>query len=110
MPRLTTLKPRLSTLDTRRVHSASTSTDRIRGRKLLRIRERVLSANPLCAHCLAKGIYRAATEVDHIVALENGGKEDEHDDSNRQALCKDCHKEKTAADNARARGLLSPGA
>lgn len=73
-------------------------TERIRGRIGQRIRERVLAANPLCVHCEAKGITRPATQVDHIVALHNGGEEHPYDDSNRQGLCDDCHAAKTAVD------------
>lgn len=48
--------------------------------------------------CKAEGRVTLATEVDHIVALTNGGVEDPHDDCNRQGLCFDCHEMKTAAD------------
>lgn len=72
--------------------------DRIRGRKGQAIRDRVLRANPLCVMCQAEGRVRLATEVDHIIALTNGGAEDPHDDSNRQGLCNFHHIEKTAAD------------
>jgi 5-methylcytosine-specific restriction protein A len=37
----------------------------------------------------------AATQVDHVIALVNGGADD---DSNRQSLCDDCHKAKTRDD------------
>lgn len=71
---------------------------RIRGRQGMRIRDRVLSANPLCVMCLKEGRSTLATEVDHIVALTNGGVEDPHDDSNRQGLCAPCHEIKTNMD------------
>lgn len=64
----------------------------------MRINARVLSANPLCVMCQANGIITIATEVDHIIALTNGGAEDPHDDSNRQGLCGPCHIIKTNAD------------
>jgi 5-methylcytosine-specific restriction endonuclease McrA len=64
----------------------------------MQINARVLSANPLCVMCQAKGRVTIATEVDHIIALTNGGTEDPHDDSNRQGLCAPCHIEKTNAD------------
>lgn len=59
-----------------------------------RIRQRILSTNPLCAHCRADGRVTLATEVDHIVPLREGGT---HDDNNLQPLCKSCHSSKTAA-------------
>jgi 5-methylcytosine-specific restriction endonuclease McrA len=64
----------------------------------MQINARVLSANPLCVMCQAKGRVTIATEVDHIIALTNGGVEDPNDDSNRQGLCEPCHVEKTNAD------------
>lgn len=72
--------------------------ERIRGRASQKIRARVLAANPLCVMCQAKGKVTIAVEVDHIVALTNGGDEDLHDDSNRQGLCIQCHIEKTNID------------
>ena len=68
---------------------------RIRGRRLQVIRKHVLTASPLCVMCKANGRVTLATEVDHIVALVNGG-EDNHE--NRQALCSECHAEKTRRD------------
>lgn len=75
----------------------STNT-RIRGLTLQRIRKRVLQAQPLCVHCLQRGVTRLATTVDHIVPVCKGGADDPHDDSNRQGLCEQCHAIKTAAD------------
>lgn len=50
---------------------------------------------PLCEHCIAKGKVEMAVEIDHIVALVNGGADDE---TNMQCLCKECHRIKTAKD------------
>lgn len=72
-----------------------TTDRRIRGRKLQTIRKRYFSAKPLCAHCLHTGKVTQATELDHIVALTNKGKDDA---TNRQGLCKPCHALKTAQD------------
>ena len=74
------------------------STQRIRGRRLQAIRERVLRDNPLCVHCHAQGIVRAAVHVDHIIAVTNGGDDSAWDDGNRQSLCAECHAHKTRAD------------
>lgn len=73
-------------------------TERIRGRKLQRIRQRHFSQHPLCVRCEAKGRISAATQLDHKVALVNGGKDFDEDSSNAQGLCDDCHDEKTAED------------
>jgi 5-methylcytosine-specific restriction protein A len=58
-------------------------------------RRRRLAAEPLCRRCKAKGIVRIATVPDHIIALVNGGTDD---DSNIQCLCQPCHDAKTAED------------
>ena len=72
---------------------------RIRGDKLQRIRAAHFRMYPLCARCEAMNLVTLATQLDHIVALANGGKDfDEDDGKNRQGLCDECHKEKTAED------------
>lgn len=70
------------------------SENRIAGRRLQRIRNRVLKANPLCAMCG----QRAAAEVDHIKPIYKGGSDDPYSDANRQGLCLECHAAKTARD------------
>jgi 5-methylcytosine-specific restriction endonuclease McrA len=67
---------------------------RIRGRKLQAIRDRVLRENPLCEACGK----RAAREVDHITPIYKGGDDNPYDDENRQALCDECHAAKTKRD------------
>lgn len=69
--------------------------ERERGRTNQRRRERYFRQHPLCVRCEQAGRIRAATQLDHVVALVNGGT---NDDSNRQGLCDDCHKAKTAED------------
>ena len=69
--------------------------ERIRGRKLQAIRHAHLSAYPLCVACTSKDRATPATQVDHIIALVNGGTETAE---NRQSLCDDCHRDKTATD------------
>lgn len=68
---------------------------RIRGRALQALRDRLLSANPFCAMCNAHGLVTLATDLDHIVALANGGC---NEDENLQGLCSECHELKTLAD------------
>lgn len=51
--------------------------------------------NHLCQPCDKSGRVRAAVDVDHIVALDNGGT-DAID--NLQSICASCHKLKTLAD------------
>lgn len=57
-----------------------------------------LANNPLCVGCLASGRPVRAVEVDHKVALANGGKDFDQDPGQAQGLCLDCHKTKTAID------------
>lgn len=68
---------------------------RTRGRKWMQIRASILSDNPLCVICKAKGIIKQATQVDHIQALTNEGTDDTN---NLQSICTECHKIKTAQD------------
>jgi len=68
--------------------------ERLRGRAGQARRLRILRREPLCRHCKAKGIYTAATEVDHIVELALGGPDTE---ANLQPLCNPCHARKTQA-------------
>lgn len=68
---------------------------RIRGTTLQNIRRKHFKEHPLCVMCDAKGIVTLATDLDHIIALTNGGADVP---SNRQGLCHPCHEEKTAID------------
>ncbi len=69
--------------------------ERIRGRRLQEIRRNHFREHPLSAHCIQEGRTTLATELDHIVALVNGGEDVE---SNRQGLCVEHHLRKTAQD------------
>lgn len=74
---------------------------RISGRTLQRIREAWLYDHPLCVMCQAKDPPEVtpATQLDHIVALTNGGPDFDCDDGgNRQGLCDACHEAKTRTD------------
>ena len=56
----------------------------------------------LCQPCKARGILEQASEVDHIIPHSQGG-----DDrlANLQAICRACHKRKTAQEGVRGRTL-----
>jgi 5-methylcytosine-specific restriction protein A len=57
-------------------------------------RKRILDRDRhLCQKCLREGQARPATDVDHVVSRGQGGSEG---DDNLQALCRACHKAKTA--------------
>jgi 5-methylcytosine-specific restriction enzyme A len=92
--RLTTLKPRLQTLKPA-IRTAGTAAARWTGRKLTEWRQRILAQEPLCRPCNEAGRVTVATEIDHIVPLENGGG---YDESNVQPICTHCHQAKTARD------------
>lgn len=53
-----------------------------------RVRDAFIKENPLCVDC-----GRPATEVDHIIALKDGGT---HDNMNLASRCTSCHSRKTA--------------
>lgn len=76
------------------------------GRPWRRLRDQILARDHYlcrCEECMCLGRVRAATEVDHIVALAHGGTDYP---SNLRAIHHDCHKLKTAreAQAARANG------
>ena len=94
--RVPSLVPRVSAQPARMPMSALTATQRITGRKLQGIRRRYFEQQPLCITCKKHGRTVAATEIDHIRPLWDGGADDS---SNRQGLCDDCHAQKTAAES-----------
>lgn len=60
------------------------------------LRHDKLSQSPLCERCKEEGRLRPASEVHHIVPVENGHTKAERaalmfDPHNLQALCHDCH-------------------
>lgn len=67
------------------------------GRDWQRCRLAKLADDTFCEHCLSRGLYVAATEVDHIRPLASGGEHYERE--NLQSLCKPCHSRKTAAED-----------
>ena len=94
---LSTLKPRVKAIDTRQGSSAATP--RIRGAKHARIRNRILNRDEYtCKQC---GAVSTRLVIDHIVPLHLGGSES---DSNRQALCRWCHDQKTAREERERSG------
>ena len=67
-----------------------------------RLRLVFLADHPLCAMCAAQGHTTAATLVDHIQPIADGGAR--LDQENLQSLCVACHGAKTADDLVRRRG------
>jgi 5-methylcytosine-specific restriction protein A len=58
------------------------------------IREKVLSIEPLCVMCRQDSRVTAATVVDHITPMNEGG--DPFDMNNLQGLCASCHNKKSS--------------
>ena len=101
MGRLKTLPPRIKAAPSRITQHKAPEASRQARRALAtnsaawrKLRAQVLGAEPLCRHCAAKGVVRAANVVDH----EDG---DAHNNSlsNLQPLCGPCHSRKTAAED-----------
>ena len=61
-----------------------------------RTRERIMRRDQgLCQPCKQRGQITGATQVDHKVAKASDGTDD---DENLQAICDDCHSQKTTED------------
>ena len=63
-----------------------------------RIRQSILSAEPLCAECARQDKITPATVVDHIIP-HKGDLALFYDTSNLQPLCKRCHDAKTVRED-----------
>jgi 5-methylcytosine-specific restriction protein A len=104
MGRLRTLAPRLPVASPART-LATVHTERIRGRQLQAIRERILIRDGFVCQCPdcqgGKLRLRPAAVVDHRTPLWEGGTDC---DENRQALSTECHALKTAAEAKRRAG------
>src|SRR5574337_614115 len=95
MPKMTTLRSKLPQLRSSVAQAPGSSTPRKRGRALQAQRARWFAAHPLCVECERQGIAASAVELDHMLALVNGGSDV---DANLQGLCKSCHAQKTRRD------------
>ena len=71
------------------------ATKRTRGSAWMKRRALWLSKHPMCEPCMKEGCVTQAQEVDHIIPLVNGGRDDE---SNYQSICVECHKKKSAGE------------
>ncbi|NTS64168.1 HNH endonuclease [Sphingomonas sp. HHU CXW] len=83
----------------RKAWAHSKPSPRLRGRAGVADRRSILSDEPLCRTCVKAGRVTAATVVDHIVPLSEGGSDDR---SNKQPLCTPCHDAKSKAERAAA--------
>jgi len=70
--------------------------ERLRGRAGCEQRDRIRTRDcGLCRECYRKGALTLGTQVDHVIAIDNGGS---NDDDNLELLCDSCHRMKTAKD------------
>lgn len=91
--------PRYSQTRGQRRPGAEEQDDFHNSKRWRRFREWHLAQNPLCIECEKAGRVEAATIVDHIVPISEGGEEMSSD--NAQSLCKSCHSKKTNAERKR---------
>lgn len=113
MTKISTLKPRITTLNIatcERLQYPTTwqgnnAEKRIfKGRNLQRERDRLFNSNPLCVECEKQGRDTVATIRDHIIPLaEWNGTGSPEDRSNIQGLCVSCHNKKTNTEARRGK-------
>jgi len=96
--KLSSLKPRVTTLDTR-VGSVP-ATKRIRGWKLTKARERIARRDDYTCQICGRVTALDRGELDHIVPLSRGGS---NADVNLQWLCVACNQAKSDKEEEKAR-------
>lgn len=72
---------------------------RLTGNSLYAVRKRFFRENPLCMHCKPRGVTTLAAELDHIVPLWAGGR---NEWSNYQSLCIPCHMAKSLEEQGKS--------
>lgn len=95
MGRLKAIPSRLAVAKSKVSIAQSVSYKRMAGRKLQSRRLRLWAEDPRCVDCGQITLYPNGFELDHEVALMNGGRDV---DSNCRIRCIDCHKAKTKMD------------
>ena len=93
MAKLTTLKPRLKAIDTRRIKTVYGENRRISGSARVGLKRRIYVRDG--GHCCMcnRVVDLHDSELDHRLALQFGG---DNDESNLWTLCIDCHSGKSA--------------
>lgn len=66
------------------------------GRRWKKVRESFLIENPYCSECQKQGRLIRADEVHHIIAIIDGG---DNNEDNLLSLCHSCHSKITAKEN-----------
>ena len=103
-PKIATLQPtiKMADLSIARPLQPQSNEARMRGRRLQERRKRWFALHPLCVECERRGVVTIATQLDHVIPLFRGGRDDE---SNLQSLCLEDHLAKTA-EELRGGGVL----
>lgn len=97
MAKLTTLKPRLKVIDTRRIKPVYGELRRISGSARVSLKRRTwVRDGGHCCIC-ARVIELHESELDHRIALQFGG---DNSERNLWTLCKGCHAGKSAREAA----------
>ena len=90
------LAPRVTNAPTSRIKTNTTANARTRGSVWMKIRDAIMRRDlGICQSCVRAGKLSTATQVDHITPLIAGGTDAY---SNLEAICDDCHKDKTVAE------------
>lgn len=95
-PRIKELPPRLKVLSSRTLKQKQEANGRtlaLDGAAWRKLRASVLSGEPLCRHCTARGLTVIATDLDH-----RDNNPANNDLLNLMPLCHECHSRKTAKD------------
>lgn len=95
-PRLKELQPRIKTLGIKTLKQKQQANGRtlaLDGAAWRKLRTLVLSSEPLCRHCTARGLTVIATDLDH-----RDNNPANNDLLNLMPLCHECHSRKTAKD------------
>ncbi|HHJ4542026.1 TPA: HNH endonuclease [Citrobacter freundii] len=100
MSRLKTLQPRLKAIDTRRIKPVYGENRRISGSARVGLKRRIYVRDG--GHCCMcnRVVDLHDSELDHRVALQFGG---DNDESNLWTLCIDCHSGKSAREASTGR-------
>lgn len=93
MSKLTTLKPRLKTIDTRRIKPVYGEVRRVSGNTRLALKRRIwVRDSGHCCMC-SKVVDLHQSELDHRIALQFGG---DNSERNLWTLCIPCHAGKSS--------------
>ncbi|CAM6252777.1 hypothetical protein ENINCK431B_04035 [Enterobacter intestinihominis] len=97
MSKLTTLKPRLKAIDTRRIKPIYGEQRRISGSARVSLKRRIYARDS--GHCCMcnRVIDLTDSELDHRIALQFGG---DNSERNLWTLCTECHAGKSAREAA----------